>query len=232
MQPEFLKCFKRMVSEPRFNAFRGGNGNPDTTAVSRYVWNIALCEALYPAFQILEVSFRNALHVEIAAIVGSADWLTSAPRFLYATELDTITSAKAELQTQGKRPTEPYLVSQLKFGFWTSLLDSRYDKVWHKVIKGVFPGMPRTIRTRGEASSRMNTVRRLRNAALHHHSIWHWNDLEEQHRDCRTLIAWLGESGSVVANSVDRFPEVFKSGPQSFHATVSTFKINVPPASP
>jgi hypothetical protein len=55
--------------------------------------------------------------------------------------------------------------------------------MWPKIIVRVFPHMPRTQRTRKEASKHMNTVRKLRNAALHHHSIWHWHDLVP----CNTL---------------------------------------------
>ena len=107
---------------------------------------------------------------------------------------------------------EPRLVAEMSFGFWTSLLDSRYETLWHKIIGDVFPHMPRTIRTRGEASRRMNAVRKLRNAAFHHHSIWHWKDLKQQHEEIQTLTGWVCESIAVISKRVDRFPAVFSAG--------------------
>ncbi len=227
MQQEFLTDALRLISEPRLRAFRGSSGS-DEDALCRYLWNIALCEALYPTFQGLEVSYRNAVHGEIGKAMSKPEWLINDPAFLYESERLAIPAALEELKKQGKPATEPYLVAQLKFGFWTSLLDARYDRIWHKIIKGVFPNMPRTIRTRAEASVRMNAVRRLRNAALHHHSIWHWRELHNDHLSARTWIAWIGASVAAMTEAVDRFPSVHKATAEQFRAIAAAFSIKQP----
>jgi hypothetical protein len=94
-------------------------------ALSKHLWNTALCESLYPSFQILEVGFRNALHTEIAATTGDPQWLTNPPGFLYPDETQSISAAKDALRSRRLDPTEPRLVAEMSFGFWTSLLDVR-----------------------------------------------------------------------------------------------------------
>jgi hypothetical protein len=121
--------------------------------------------------------------------------------------------AIAQIGVRGKPLTSGYMISELKFGFWTSLLDAHYDKLWHQIIKQVFPAMPKTMRTRREISSRINSVRKLRNAVSHHHSIWHWRDLRNRHSEIYVLLDWIEpEFGRFIRNQ-DRFLAVISRGP-------------------
>ena len=213
----FFQKLERSLSLPRLDSYRKLGGG-DQGALCRYLWNVALCEALYPSLQILEVGFRNSVHAEIAAVTGMPEWLRTELAFLFDSEKTRITEAKDGLKKTGKPVTEPFLIAELSFGFWTSLLDVRYDRLWHKIIVGVFPAMPRTIRTRAEASARMSVIRKLRNAAVHHHSIWHWHDLEKKHSDIHTLIEWVCPSSAKIARSLDRFPAVYSGKAEQFAA--------------
>lgn len=215
---EYFVKLERVLSRTRLESYER-IASDEKDALCRYIWNTALCEALYPSFQILEVGFRNALHREISKQTKEDKWLSLELPILYESELAAIKSAKQGIALRGKPLTEDILIAELSFGFWTSLLDSRYDRMWHKIIADVFPNMPRQIRIRGEASRLMHTVRRLRNAALHHHSIWHWSDLEHQHKQMRVLIGYVCASIEKMAIQVDRFPEIYRSGPGRFAAT-------------
>jgi len=159
--------------------------------------------------------FENRLHQAIAAVCGNVDWIL-APRFLKDIEIETIKRAKSDLAVRKKPLTAGYLIAELKFGFWTSLADSRYDKMWHTIIKPIFPAMPNTIRTRAEISKRLHSVRHLRNAVSHHHSIWHWKDLEQRYADIYKLLEWMEPAYAACVKAHDRFPSVFKSGPLQF----------------
>lgn len=229
MQALFLQKLKPHISEARFESYRPVNGSDDD-ALCRYLWNIALSEALYPVLQILEVGFRNAVHTSIGSMsvstLGTADWLSAPKSFLFPQEAEIVEAAKTSLLSRRRPLTEAYLVSEVKFGFWTSLLDARYDKVWHKIIKRVFPDMPNTIRTRGEASARMTRVRKMRNAVSHHHSIWHWNDLEQQHADACTLIGWICQQQNQMVQTLDRFPEIYQAGPEPYRTAIKGFISN------
>ncbi len=207
----FFERLNRTLSPARFGSYKKQTGH-DHDALCKYVWNTLICEALYPSFQILEVGFRNALHSEIAKRSGDQTWLMNGGVFLYEDERDVIAKSRSSALSRIPALSEDILVAEMNFGFWTTLLDARYDTIWHKIIKEVFPNMPRSSRTRKEASKSMNTVRRLRNAALHHHSIWHWSDLQRQHGEMHELIYWICASASKLAKEIDRFPLVYSQG--------------------
>jgi Abi-like protein len=176
----FFKNLKKSLSSKRFSGYHQRGTEAD--AMAKYLWNTQICESLYPCFHLLEVAFRNKVHSEIGISANNPIWITNEIGFLSEAERLSIKEAKDNLQLNGCPVTEDYLVSEMKFGFWTSLLNVRYELMWRKIIDKVFPNMPNQIRTRHEASTLMNNVRRLRNAALHHHSIWHWNDLRDRHK--------------------------------------------------
>ncbi len=220
----FFGSLSRSASITRLESYRAGGSYRD--ALCKYLWNIALCESLYPSFQVLEVAFRNAAHIEIGTVtfpaIGTTDWLMSDPQFLKDSEKSILTKARESVRERRGSVTEHLLVGELPFGFWTSLLDSRYDAMWPKIIKGVFPHTPRSVRTRGNMSAKMNAIRKLRNAALHHHSIWHWSDLQSKHRDMHELIGWICPASERVAKATDRFPAVFGGGFSAFTPIVDS----------
>ena len=213
---------ERVISTPRLDSYRRNSEAPEE-ALCKYLWNIRLCESLYPSLQVLEVGFRNALHTQVGIATKTPEWLKQRLGILYTDELAHIDDAEAALRDRNKAVTEAYLVSELRFGFWTSILDGRYERLWHRIIKDVFPNMPRNIRTTGDASVVMNQVRRLRNAALHHHSIWHWSDLEAQHKSMHLMLGWICDSLLLIARSVDQSPAVLSAGYSCFMPTVEKY---------
>lgn len=117
------------------------------------------------------------------------------------------------LAIRGKALTPGYMISELKFGFWTTLFDAHYDKLWHKIIQPVFPNMPNRIRTRREVSRRINSVRHLRNSVSHLHSIWHWRDLKNRHSEIYELLDWIEPEFGRFIRRQDRFLAVLANGP-------------------
>ncbi len=208
---DFFTGLQASLSPKRFSGY-GSAKSSQLDAFAKYLWNVQICESLYPCFQLLEVAFRNKVHGQIGKAIGDPTWLVNQHAFTYAEEQDAIKKAKESLSASRSPITEDYLVSELKFGFWTALLNSRYERLWPKIIASVFPNMPNGMRTRGDASILMNRVRHLRNTALHHHSIWHWGDLKERHRQMRLIIGYICIPSSVTAEQMDRFPAVHSRG--------------------
>ena len=97
----FFQRLERSLSAPRLDSYRKLGGG-DCGALCRYLWNIALCEALYPSLQILEVGFRNSVHSEIATATGTPEWLKVELAFLFPPEKERITEAKNGLRKIGK----------------------------------------------------------------------------------------------------------------------------------
>lgn len=207
---DFFNNLKKSLSIKRFSGYQGRGTELD--AFAKYLWNIHLCESLCPCFQLLEVAFRNRVHTQIGQAIKDQSWIQNEHATIYQEERDAIQKAKETLKNDKCPITEDYLVSEMKFGFWTCLLNVRYDKLWPKIIADVFPNMPNAKRTRGDASALMNGVRKLRNAALHHHSIWHWNDLKNRHAQMRLLIKYICTSTDITADQIDRFQAVHSNG--------------------
>lgn len=209
-QASFIKEFSLSVSAPRFAAFQKGNGARDGLAY--YLWNIALCEALYPAFHTLEVGFRNALHRELGHAFGEPEWLLNRHSFLKDRELPSIATAENSLRNHHKPVDEPRLVAELSFGFWTSLIDKRYDQLWPRFAPKAFPLMPRKLRVRANLSAMVQPIRKLRNLAFHHHAIWDRTDLGNTHTAAITIIGWMSSPLAISLARIDRFPSVLAAG--------------------
>lgn len=209
-QSSFLTEFSLSVSARRFSAFQKTEGSLE--GLANYLWNIALCEALYPVFHTLEVGLRNAIHREIGSAIGESDWLLKRHGFLKEKEIPSIFSAENSLQKHGKPVDEPRLVAELSFGFWTSLMDSRYDQLWPKFGDRALPHMPRNIRTRKKLSAMIHPIRKLRNLAFHHHAIWDRTDLWSTYTAANTIIGWISTPLLLSLARIDRFPSVFDAG--------------------
>jgi hypothetical protein len=207
MTPDLM----RLISRERFLSYKLSSDNHDLAAVQRYFWNIALCESLYPILQVLEVAYRNSLHQALCEQT-QPDWLATKPQWLRNQEQEAIFKAAEAIQKRGKPVTSDYLLTELSFGFWTSLADSHYEIMWHKIIKKTFPTAPAAQRTRGEISCRLTKIRRLRNRIFHHGSIWHWSDLTKQHTDMLQLLGWLGQDAIKLIQPIGRFHSVYQAG--------------------
>jgi hypothetical protein len=97
--------------------------------------------------------------------------------------------------------------------FRRACFDVRYEKTfWPWLLKPVVPNMPRHIRIRKNLSKRLNRVRTLRNRIFHHEPIWHWRDLQNQHKDTLEAIMWLNPAMSAFVGQFDRFEEIYKNG--------------------
>ncbi len=175
MQADFAAKLIRALSTERLAAYRqrlakDGNRN----LFSHYAWNMALSESLYPVLQILEVALRNSIHSASCRHFGRDDWYNN-HHIIHPKDVGALDKAKEILTRQHKALDPGRIIAELNFGFWTSLMDKRYEQVlWHQLIKAAFPYMPKKIRTRRELSRRFNKIRRLRNRIFHHEPIWYW----------------------------------------------------------
>ncbi len=213
MQDHIAQQLRQALSSERLSAYQNRlHQDGNKYLFSHYTWNMALSESLYPALQTLEVTLRNALHGAIKDYSGQDDWFNH-NRVIQSRDQAAVRKAREMLQRK-KRPLEPgRMIAELNFGFWTSLFDKRYEQVlWPRLIKTVFPHMPKTIRTRKNLSKRFNKIRLLRNRIFHHEPIWYWQDLAQQHRDILEAIAWIEPAMKDLVCSIDRFPEVYQNG--------------------
>ena len=215
MQDDFLSSLKRGLSGVRFGAYKRFADERDEEALARYVWNIALCEALYPSMHCLEVALRNTLHHEAASYFRTEKWLDPDHPSCVLSEREQrkVRGAKRELQRRGRPPVPDRVVAELTFGFWTSLLSREYEQRFLiRIIKPAFPDLPKPIRTRRTLAGRFNEIRRFRNRIFHHEPIWKRGSLVLDHQSILEAIGWICPALRQTAMAVDRFPAVHKLG--------------------
>lgn len=218
MQGDFSALLRKAISHERLEAYRQrGTDGSDLNLFAHYAWNIALCESLYPALQGLEVALRNSMHDAATGIYRTEFWFDDPRAIPHPREQDAVRKAKDVLARDRKPHEAGRVVAELSFGFWTSLFDVRYEQIlWPRLLKAVFPFMPRHIRTRKTLSKRLHRIRHLRNRVFHHEPIWHWRDLVEQHAGLREAIGWINPAMLEMVAVLDRFAVIHRHGVQPF----------------
>jgi hypothetical protein len=229
-QPLAISSLWRLVSAERIGSFRRGTAD-DEAVLARYLWNIALCEALYPSLHFLEVALRNVVFEAAAAtypFAGAAGSWLEQPGILHGDEARMVRAAGQRLSRRGKPCEAGRLVAELSFGFWTTLFDVRYEQnrvLWPRLFaQKIFAHAPRQKRSRKALSPLLNRVRHLRNRAFHHEPIWHWGDLTEQHALVVDLLGWMSPELRATVSAVDRFPRVHREGEAALRARVRALR--------
>lgn len=99
----------------------------------------------------------------------------------------------------GQQPTKSTVtvndvVAGLDFGFWTILLDSRFERtLWRTILYHAFPhyvkvtGKPLD---RWSVEKRFNALRDLRNRVMHHEPLFH-RTLSQDFADISEAISWM-----------------------------------------
>ena len=128
----------------RFESHRKQPNESDDIVFARYQWNAEICQHFYGPLRILEVALRNSFDQAIGTKTNDHNWLTKIPESLGENQEDDVRAAHSFLN-QRKRPvTQARVVQEMSFGFWTSLLNGRYETLFHSIGAKVFPGLPKT----------------------------------------------------------------------------------------
>ena len=217
---------KKALSIPRFEGYRRTPTEPDIECMKRYVWNVALSEALYPTIQFLEIALRNSIHDAATSAFNNDFWFDNPKVISNPKTLRIISGAKGALAKAHKPIESGRVVAELDFGFWRALFYNEYErKLWRQIIGDVFPNAPRRQRQRRLISPRVEKVRDLRNRISHHEPIWHWSDLENRHQEMLETIEWINTPLRELVEICDRFDEVYSMDVQGLEPQLK--KLNV-----
>ncbi|SUJ09470.1 Abi family protein [Shewanella morhuae] len=83
----------------------------------------------------------------------------------------------------GKIATPDRIISMMDFGFWTNLLDEKFEDnnaeifLWPNLLSVIFPSAPKGT-TRDDISNKFYRVRELRNRLSHHEAIWKFHHIK------------------------------------------------------
>jgi hypothetical protein len=224
-QAHYAQAIRRALSSGRLDAY--GLGRTDNQKIANYLWNLALCESLYPALHGLEVVLRNAVFdagARIFSRIPTRDvpcWLDANPSLFDSDHEQSVMAAKLRLRDRGGALEPGRLVAELTFGFWTSLFEVRYERnrvLWPHLFGAQLldSSSPRSMRSRKQLSPLLNRMRHLRNRIFHHEPIWHWIDLPQQHAVAFDLMGWFSPALRATIEPSDRFRAVHAAGSAPF----------------
>jgi len=143
---------------------------------------------------ILEIGLRNNIDFQLKRKFSTEKWFEN-PEFIKIVsrfQIDKITDAQNSILREKKSITPGKIIAELSFGFWTSLLDSRFEKTLWKNLRLSFPNCPKNLRQRKTMSSKFNGIRKFRNRIFHHESVsWNYSALRNYRDEIIEGIDWL-----------------------------------------
>lgn len=185
-----------LLSKERIKPYLKRHNNNYAKALEHYKANIRISESFYPLIAIIEVVFRNNVNTQLTRKYNSPLWFDT-PEFhidCSKFQLKKIREAKNAKSVGGKLYSPGKIVSELNFGFWTSLFEPRQSLSLWKSLRLSFPNCPKSTRHRKEISRRFNRIRKLRNRIFHHEPIsWDYAVLQNYYTEMLCVIQWLNK---------------------------------------
>lgn len=221
-----LAALERALSPERIAAYRLAGDRDDTDGIARYLWNMALGNAIQPALQTLEISFRNEIARAAAKITSKRtytvgrfpSWLDAHPTMLLPNERVKVERAKTELGTDPESHTEGHLIAKLDFGFWVALCRESYSDVhgqgprlWDRALDLVCRKRPANVTTRAEIFRQFNRIRVFRNRVAHHEPVWDRDYLDE-HQHILESLGWMLPKLADAVRATSPAERVFRDG--------------------
>ena len=207
---------ERIISKERLEPYLRHHKNDSSKAISHYKSNILISEAFYPLLAILEVGLRNSIAFQLSKRFNDKQWYEN-PEFVKIAsrfQVDRISEARKNILSEKKEITSGRIISELSFGFWTSLFDTKFEMTLWKSLRLSFPNCPKQIRKRKTMSSKFNGVRRLRNRIFHHEAItWNLEVLNSYKLEIIDGIEWLDKGlldWIVELNHIDETIEKYR----------------------
>jgi hypothetical protein len=184
----------RIISRERLEPYLILHQADIDKAMLHYKSNILISESFYPLLAVLEIGLRNSIDYQLTKRFNDRHWYENMEFIRIATrfQIDRISDAKSNILSEKKEITPGRIISELSFGFWTSLFDVRFEMTLWKSLRLSFPNCPKQIRQRKTMSSKFNSIRKLRNRIFHHEAIsWNLSVLDRYKLELIEGIEWL-----------------------------------------
>ena len=210
----------RIISNDRLEPYLNRHKANIDKAILHYKSNILISESFYPLLAILEVGLRNSIDYQLSKRFNDRRWYENMEFIRIASrfQIDRISDARSNILSEKKDITPGRIISELSFGFWTSLFDVRFEMTLWKSLRLAFPNCPKQIRQRKTMSSKFNSIRKLRNRIFHHEAIsWNLSVLDRYKIELVEGIEWLDKDllGWVVelnhiSETIDKYRETIE----------------------
>lgn len=186
----------RIISKDRIQPYLTHHRDNLDNAIDHYKSNIVISESFYPLLSILEVGLRNSIDFQLSNRFGDINWYENKDFIKISSrfQIERISEARSNIQAAKKDITTGRVISELTFGFWTSLFDTKFELTLWKHLRLAFPNCPKQLRKRKTIASKLNLIRKFRNRIFHHESIsWNLIALDTYKNDIIEVISWLNQ---------------------------------------
>lgn len=197
-----------VLSPARFAPYLTKTSGDTEAAVRLYWWNVDASAAFYTPLHCLEMALRNSVHHQLSAAYQRTDWWASAP--LQENSLRLVRDAERKVAAGADSVSADDMVAELSFGFWASLISSRYDRgLW---VPHLHKAFPQYRGRRRRLHEQVRTIVLFRNRIMHHEPIHH-RHLEADHQTILRVLGYLSPSMVDELRPNDRVAAVLRLRP-------------------
>lgn len=169
-----------------------------------YIWNTKLAESLYTPLQGLEIITRNYFDIKLREKFDK--WWSNID-FVHP-QTRVLSNTLVMLKEKNKFLTSHNLVAELSFGFWTGLLNPKYENnLWRPCLYYSFMNKPKPF-LRKYVHHEYHLIKLLRNRIAHHESILR-PDLPNHYFRILKMINWFCKDTAYWIESQSSFIEVW-----------------------
>ncbi len=200
---ERLLSIKRL--ETYYNLFQGDK----TKAIEYYQLNTKISEAFYPLLSNLEIALRNSIHQSFSVRFDTDNWFENLE---FEDLSDQIKIAKSKIIKNRQQVNSDKIVAELTFGFWTSLFNKQYAKVFWRPLMFAFTNLDNEYKHRDKIAYKLNQVRKFRNRIFHYEPIC--NDLlalKTNYNNIIDVLNWLDKDLLKWTSANQNFEILYKN---------------------
>ena len=199
---------EKLLSQSRLATYYQLFPNDKQIAIEYYQLNTQIAESLYPLLSNLEIVLRNTIHNSFSIHFKNSNWYTLVN---YPELQDQINIAKSKITASKNQITIDKLVSELTFGFWTSLFNKNYAKDYWKPLMYAFPLLDKQQKHRNIIAFKLNNIRKFRNRICHYEPICNdLNILSINHANILEILQGINTDIVLWTKQIDRFDILFK----------------------
>lgn len=228
MNSNIYNELERCISSSRLFVYQlPSNDYTSHSTMMHYLWNTKLSENFYLLLQNLEVGLRNAIHYEFSKQFPAQHFFAMyesdiSKSYIKRREYHSygcwkmIGKVKSNLKAQGIAPSDGKVISELNFGFWTTLLMEKHYriKLWRSLVRFVFPNYPFSSSQDKDIkliAQKINNIRVFRNRIFHYEPIFNRSNLHKIHDDILEVLGWISPEIQKMSQSFDEFDKIIRS---------------------
>jgi hypothetical protein len=211
-------AFEQLLSPARIGRFAHAMNYDRQKTILLYRYNIYLSQRMFGIMHIFEIALRNKIDAHYKAHFQQNDWLLQQSRqggAFHGLRSASIIESHYQKLLARNQYTHDRLISELSFGFWTTLFDRPQFRAGGQKIHTIFINRPNGTKQK-IINQELDKIRQFRNRIAHHQPLcFNGNDeldlsySAERHQLILKFTDWLGYEKSNIYQGLDHMHAIF-----------------------